>query len=43
MSSAEFEPKVQAFERAKTVYALDRAVTVIRIYNTHKTQLLYWG
>jgi hypothetical protein len=31
-----FEPKIPAFERAKTDYALDRAATVIGIYAYQK-------
>jgi hypothetical protein len=31
MSGVGFEPTMPVFERAKTVYALDRAATVIRI------------
>jgi hypothetical protein len=30
-----FEPKFPAFERAKTVHALDRAATVIDIWKLH--------
>jgi hypothetical protein len=32
MSRVEFEPTIPAFERAKTVHALDRAATVIGNY-----------
>jgi hypothetical protein len=31
-----FEPKIPAFERAKTVHALDRAATVIGIKHTDR-------
>jgi hypothetical protein len=33
MPWVEFEPTIQAFERAKTFHALDRAATVIGVYN----------
>jgi hypothetical protein len=34
MSQVGFEPMIPVFERAKTVHDLDRAATVIAIYNT---------
>jgi hypothetical protein len=35
MSRVRFEPTIPAFERAKTVHALDRAVTVIGLQFNH--------
>jgi hypothetical protein len=32
MPRVEFEPTIPAFERMKTVHALDRAATVISVY-----------
>jgi hypothetical protein len=46
MPQAGFEPTIQAFERAKTLHALDRAATVIGHdeYNNHNyaTLSLIW-
>jgi hypothetical protein len=36
MPRVEFEPTIPAFERAKTVYALDLAATVIDIGLAHR-------
>jgi hypothetical protein len=49
MSQVGFEPTIPAFERAKTVYALDRAATVIdslsvyrrKIYDTGQEEDVY--
>jgi hypothetical protein len=37
MSRVRFEPIISVFERAKTVHALDRAVTVIGLTNALST------
>jgi hypothetical protein len=36
-----FEPKIPAFERAKTVHALDCAATVIGLWNVANRNMLY--
>jgi hypothetical protein len=40
MPSVGFEPTIPAFQRAKTVHALDRAVTVIDTHNTYSNNTL---
>jgi hypothetical protein len=45
MPSVGFEPTIPVFERAKTIYALDRAATVIGMvlvyeYSSHRVLLL---
>jgi hypothetical protein len=39
MSRVGFEPTISAFERAKTVHALDRAATMICIISFYVTEL----
>jgi hypothetical protein len=41
MPRVEFEPTTPAFERAKTVHALDRAVTVIGGKNSNRTKMRF--
>jgi hypothetical protein len=39
MSRVGFEPTIPAFVRAKTIHALDRAVTVTGLYTDKKVKL----
>jgi hypothetical protein len=41
MTQVKFEPTFPAFERAKTVHALDHAATVIDPYDTIKVKQRY--
>jgi hypothetical protein len=42
MSDVGFEPTIPAFERAKTVHALDRAATVIGIASSSVEIKIVW-
>jgi hypothetical protein len=41
MLLVEFEPTIPAFERAKTVHALDRAAAVISMWKLHAVNCVY--